>query len=386
MNRKLLYFCAVMIKRILQAQIESDFIKNKVQLLFGARQIGKTTLVNSIFKNFDDEKIWLNADDSDVRELFVNANSTKFKQLFGKYKLLVIDEAQRLENAGLVLKIIADEIKSLHVIATGSSAFELGDKIKESMTGRAIEYKLFPFWMQEIANHTNTFEEKRLLEHRIIYGYYPEVVNNPGEEKQILQQISGSILYKDLYVLGQVKKPYLLEKILKALALQIGNEVNFNELGNTVGADKETIEKYIFLLEQAFVIYRLPSLSRNSRSEINKGKKIYFYDNGIRNSLISNYSPLNIRSDKGALWENFLMAERLKKTTYRQLYCNRFFWRTTQQQEIDYVEESDGILNAYEFKYSKNSKAKLPLTFARAYPEHTFNIINSDNYEDFMLE
>ncbi|MFZ4740567.1 MAG: ATP-binding protein [Bacteroidales bacterium] len=375
-----------MIKRTLQAQIEADFIKNKVQLLFGPRQIGKTTLINSIYKNFEKEKLWLNADDADVREMFVSANSTKFKQLFGKYKLLVIDEAQRLENAGLAFKIIADELKSLHVIATGSSAFELGDKIKESMTGRAIEYKLLPFWMQEMIVHTNIFEEKRILGQRIIYGYYPDVVNNPGDERQILQQITGSVLYKDLYALTQVKKPYLLEKILIALALQIGNEVSFNELSNTIGADKETIEKYIFLLEQAFVIYRLPSLSRNLRSEINKGRKIYFYDNGVRNSLINNFSPLNLRSDKGALWENFLMAERLKKVLYQQHFCNRYFWRTNQQQEIDYIEESDGILNAYEFKYSPNSKARLPLTFARAYTEHCFNVINTDNYDAFVAE
>ncbi len=254
------------------------------------------------------------------------------------------------------------------------------------MTGRAIEYKLLPFWMQEMIAHTNIFEEKRLLEQRIIYGYYPDVINNPGDERQILQQISGSVLYKDLYVLTQVKKPYLLEKILIALALQIGNEVSFNELSNTIGADKETIEKYIFLLEQAFVIYRLPSLSRNLRSEINKGRKIYFYDNGVRNSLINNFSPLNLRFDKGALWENFLMIERLKKVLYQQHFCNRYFWRTNQQQEIDYIEESDGILNAYEFKYSPNSKARLPLTFARAYSEHSFNVIDTANYEDFVAE
>lgn len=373
-----------MIKRILQGHIEADFKRNKIQLLFGPRQIGKTTLIKSIFEKYDQEKLWLNADDSDVRMMFENAGSTKFIQLFGKYKLLIIDEAQRIENAGLALKIIADNLKNLNVIATGSSAFELNDKIKESMSGRAIEYKLFPFWMQELIDHTNIFEEKRLLEHRLIYGYYPDVVNNPGDERQILQQISSSVLYKDLYVLTHVKKPYLLEKILMALALQLGNEVNYNELSNTVGADKETVEKYIFLLEQAFVIFRLHSLSRNARSEINKGRKIYFYDNGIRNSLINNFSPLNLRADKGALWENFLVNERLKKISYLKQYCNRYFWRTKQQQEIDYVEELDGILNAYEFKFSADSKARLPLTFAKAYTQHSFNVINTDNYESFI--
>jgi len=374
-----------MIARTIQSTIEADLSRNKVQVIFGARQIGKTTLVENIFKTFEKKKLWLSADDSDVRELFINATGTRFNQLFGGYDLLVIDEAQRIENAGLALKIIADQIKSLHVIATGSSAFELHDKIKESMTGRAIEYNLFPFWMQEMVDHTNLLEEKRLLEHRLIYGYYPDVVKNPGDEKQILKQISDSILYKDLYSLTQVKKPYLLEKVLQALALQLGNEVSYNELSNHVGADKETIERYIFLLEQAFIVYRLPSLSRNLRNEINKGRKIYFYDNGIRNILINNFSPLNLRTDKGALWENFLVTERLKKTTYEQLFCNRYFWRTSQQQEIDYIEDYAGILRAYEFKFAANTKKRTPLSFAKAYPQHEFLVVDSGNYENFIL-
>lgn len=375
-----------MIKRTLQSQIKADFGKQKIQLLFGPRQIGKTTLIETVYNAFDTKKLWLNADDADVRELFVNASGTKLKTLFGSYKLLVIDEAQRIENAGLSLKIIADQIKTLQVIATGSSAFELRDKIKESLAGRAIEYRLFPFWMQEMVDHTNLFEEKRLLEHRMIYGYYPEVINHPGNEKQILQQISDSTLFKDLFALTQVKKPYLLEKILQALALQLGSEVSFNELGNMVGADKETIERYIFLLEQTFVIYRLPTFSRNIRSELNKARKIYFYDNGVRNSIINNFAPLNIRADKGALWENFLMAERLKKIVYRNQQCNRFFWRTSQQQEIDYIEEFDGVLNTYEFKFGANATARLPLTFAKAYPQHTYRLVDTGNFESFILD
>jgi predicted AAA+ superfamily ATPase len=375
-----------MIKRTIQSQVEADFGKQKIQLLFGPRQIGKTTLIETVYNGFDAQKLWLNADDADVRELFVNASGTKLKQLFGSYKLLVIDEAQRIENAGLSLKIIADQIKSLQVIATISSAFELRDKIKESLAGRALEYRLFPFWMQEMVDHTNLFEEKRLLEHRLIYGYYPEVINHPGNEKQILQQISDSTLFKDLFALTQVKKPYLLEKLLQALALQLGSEVSFNELGNMVGADKETIERYIFLLEQTFVIYRLPSFSRNIRSELNKGRKIYFYDNGVRNSIINNFAPLNIRADKGALWENFLMAERLKKIVYRNQHCNRFFWRTRQQQEIDYIEEFDGVLNTYEFKFGATATARLPLTFAKAYPQHTFGLVDTGNFDSFILD
>jgi len=374
-----------MIDRILREQLVSGLHAPKTQIVFGARQIGKTTLLESVFEQYEGKKLWLSADDADVRELLLHANSTRLKQLFGTYNLLVIDEVQRIENAGLLLKLMADQLKTLHVMATGSSAFELRDKISESMAGRANEYRLFPFWMQELVDHTNIFEEKRLLEHRMIYGYYPEVVNNPGQEKKILQQICDSNLYKDIYALTQVKKPYLLEKILQAIALQLGSEVSFNELSRLVGADKETVERYIFHLEQAFVIYRLPSFSRNVRNEINKGRKIYFFDNGIRNSIINNFSPLNLRTDKGALWENFLMSERLKKISYGQLYCNRYFWRTRQQQEIDYIEDYDGVLHAFEFKYGPESRSKLPLTFSKAYPKHAFSVVDTKNYEAFVM-
>lgn len=374
-----------MISRILQKQIETDLSRKKVQVIFGPRQIGKSTLSEMVFNNFEEKKLWLNADDADVRAQFENASGLKFERLFKTYKLLVIDEAQRLHNAGLTLKIIADQVKHLNVIATGSSAFELNDKIKESMVGRALEYKLFPFSVQEMSDHTSVFDERKLLENRLIFGYYPEVINNPGDEKRVLRQICDSLLYKDLYTVEKLKKPYLLEKILQALALQLGNEVSYNELANTIGADKETIERYIFMLEQAFIIFRLPALSRNVRTELRKSRKIYFYDTGIRNSLISNFSPIALRNDKGALWENFLITERLKKISYQNLFRNRYFWRTKTRQEIDYIEEYDGILSTFEFKFNENSKATLPLTFSQAYPNHRFNLVDLTNYLDFVL-
>lgn len=253
------------------------------------------------------------------------------------------------------------------------------------MVGRALEYKLFPFSVQEMSDHTSVFDERKLLENRLIFGYYPEVINNPGDEKRVLRQICDSLLYKDLYTVEKLKKPYLLEKILQALALQLGNEVSYNELANTIGADKETIERYIFMLEQAFIIFRLPALSRNVRTELRKSRKIYFYDTGIRNSLISNFSPIALRNDKGALWENFLITERLKKISYQNLFRNRYFWRTKTQQEIDYIEEYDGILSTFELKFNENSKATLPLTFSQAYPNHRFNLVDLTNYLDFVL-
>jgi predicted AAA+ superfamily ATPase len=296
----------------------------------------------------------------------------------------VIDEAQRLENAGLTLKIMIDNYKDVQIIATGSSAFELNDKLKESLTGRKFEYNLFPISTEELIQDTSYFEENRILEQRLLYGFYPEVINNPGQENLILRSIADSVLYKDLFALEAVKKPYLLENILKALALQVGSEVSYNELAQIVGADKETIERYIYLLEQSFVVFRLQALSRNVRNELKRSRKIYFYDNGIRNILINNFLPLALRNDKGALWENYLVSERKKRNHYYHYYCNTYFWRTTQQQEVDYIEERNGILHAFEFKYSDNKRTRLPLTFSKAYPDHTYSVCTTTNYQEFV--
>lgn len=373
-----------MINRILQKQIELDFNRKKVQLIFGARQTGKSTLAEMVFNNFSGKKVWLNADDNSVRAQFEKVDGLQLNRFFGGTNLVVIDEAQRLTNAGLTLKILADQLKHLNVIATGSSAFELSDKIKESMVGRVFEYKLFPLSTRELIDHTSYFDEQRLLEHRLTYGFYPEVINNAGDEKRILQQITDSLLYKDLFSLETLKKPYLLEKLLQALALQLGNEVSFHELSNMIGADKETVERYLFMLEQAFIVFRLPAFNRNLRTELRKSKKVYFYDNGIRNSLINNFAPLSLRNDKGALWENFIMTERLKKISYENHFCNRYFWRTKDQQEIDYIEEFDGFLHAYEFKFNQDAKVKPPIGFVKTYQDHRFQLVNLNTYMDFI--
>jgi predicted AAA+ superfamily ATPase len=373
-----------MIRRLLQQTIEQHFFKGKIILVIGPRQVGKTTLLQTIYNVFAQEKFWYNADDADVRELFRNPSKTKLKPIFANKKLIVIDEAQRLENAGLTLKIMIDNYKDVQIIATGSSAFELNDKLKESLTGRKFEYYLFPISTEELIQDTSYFEENRILEQRLLYGFYPEVINNPGQENLILRSIADSVLYKDLFALEAVKKPYLLENILKALALQVGSEVSYNELAQIVGADKETIERYIYLLEQSFVVFRLQALSRNVRNELKRSRKIYFYDNGIRNILINNFSPLALRNDKGALWENYLVSERKKRNHYHHYYCNTYFWRTTQQQEVDYIEERNGILHAFEFKYSDNKRTRLPLTFSKAYPDHTYSVCTTTNYQEFV--
>jgi predicted AAA+ superfamily ATPase len=369
-----------MIKRLIHDQINANLFSGKAIILLGPRQVGKTTLLKNLASGHP--VLWLNADEPDVRSALNQATSTALRNLIGKNKIVIIDEAQRLENAGLTLKLITDNIKEVQLIATGSSSFELSDKIKESLAGRKWEYHLFPMATEELINHQGVLEEKRLLEHRLIYGYYPEVVTSQQQEREILRSIAESVLYKDVLALEQIKKPATLERLLKALALQMGQEVSFQELGQIVEADKETVERYIYILEQAFIIFRLPAFSRNARNELKRARKIYFYDNGIRNSIIANFNALALRTDKGALWENYLVSERMKFTHYNRMLGSSYFWRTAQQQEIDYIEDRDGVLHAFEFKWKGTSK--LPKTFSSTYPEHTFNVINIENYLDFV--
>ncbi|MGY3213968.1 ATP-binding protein [Mucilaginibacter sp. HD30] len=373
-----------MIIRQLQSAIKARLFKGKALLIFGPRQCGKSTLVEAILEG--EEYLHLTGDYADVREMLSNTSTGTLKNIIGKYKILFIDEAQRVENIGLTLKIITDQIKDVQVIATGSSAFELSSKVNEPLTGRKFEFMLYPFSFGEMVAHHNFIKEKGMLNHRLIYGYYPEVVSAPGGEKDLLKLLAGSYLYKDLLMLEQVKKPVLLEKLLKALALQIGSEVSYNELAQTIGANKITVEKYIDLLEKAFVVFVLPAMNRNMRNEIKKGKKIYFYDCGVRNAIINNFNTIDSRTDAGALWENFIIAERMKFLRYHQNDARLYFWRTTQQQEIDLIEEHEGgVLKAFEFKWGKTQKVRFPQTFTENYPGAETSIISPDNLEDFLL-
>jgi predicted AAA+ superfamily ATPase len=286
-----------------------------------------------------------------------------------------------------MLKLITDQIKTVQVIATGSSSFELTNKTNEPLTGRKFEYKLFPVSFIEMANHSNWLEEKRLLNERLIYGYYPEIVSSSSTEeaKELLKLLAESYLYKDILSLDGVKKPQLLDKLIRALAFQVGSEVSFNELARLTSSNNHTIEKYIDILEKAFIIFRLPSYSNNLRNELKKSKKIYFYDNGIRNAVIGNYSSIESRTDKGALWENFLVSERRKYLAYQQEFSTRsYFWRTQQQQEIDYLEENAGTLLAWEFKSGRKAKAKFPKAFLNAYPNSKTELVTPDSFEDFI--
>jgi predicted AAA+ superfamily ATPase len=320
---------------VFKISIKTKLFKGKAILIFGPRQSGKSTMIDDLLKEENYNWLYLNGDEADVREILTRTTSTKLKVLSGSNTIVFIDEAQRISNIGLTLKSFTDRLKNIQIIVTGSSAFELSGKVNEPLTGRKYEFMLYPVCFAEMVQHHVLLEEKRLLEHRLIFGYYPEIVIKQGEEKELLKLLADSYLYKDLLMLEQIKKPILLEKLLKALALQVGSEVSYHELAQTIQADKGTVEKYIDLLEKAFVLFRLPALNRNVRNEIKKGKKIYFYDCGIRNAIINNFNAINARTDVGALWENFVIAERLKHLRYNGIDTKQFFWRTTQQQEID---------------------------------------------------
>ena len=372
------------IKRGLRENITGRLFRGKVIIVLGARQVGKTTLVENILSELDYPNIELNGDEADVRELLADTTSTRLRAIVGKNKIVFIDEAQRISNIGITLKLFADKLKDIQVIATGSSSFELTAKINEPLTGRKYQFQLFAPSYPEMIEHHGLLTENRLLEHRLIYGYYPEIITHPGEERELLQLLSDSFLYKDLLLLEDVTKPILFEKLLKALALQLGSEVSFNELSRLTGVNHQTVEKYIILLEKAFVIFRLPAFSRNVRNEIRKGKKFYFYDNGIRNAIIKNFQLPAQRTDMGPLWENFLISERIKALSQYNMDADSYFWRTTQQQEIDYIEESNQALTAWEFKWNTKAKAKIPKTFTRAYSDANCSVVTPDNFMDFI--
>ena len=372
-----------MIERITGKKIEQRLFKGKAILLFGPRQTGKSTLITSLLA--DKDHLYLNGDDADVREVLTNTTATKLKTVVGNKSIVFIDEAQRIPNIGLTLKLFTDQLQQIQVIATGSSAFELSSQVNEPLTGRKYEFMLYPLSFAEMVQHHGLLPEKRLLEHRMIYGCYPEIVTHVGEEEELLKLLADSYLYKDLLMLEQIKKPLLLEKLLKALALQVGSEVSYHEIGQIIGSDHKTVDKYIDLLEKTFVVFRLPALNRNVRNEIKKGKKVYFYDCGIRNAVINNFKPLQSRTDVGALWENYVMAERMKFLHYQGLSARQYFWRTTQQQEIDLIEDHGEQLEAYEFKWNNRRNVRFPQTFTANYAGAKTAVISPENLEDFLL-
>ncbi|KQN33890.1 ATPase [Pedobacter sp. Leaf41] len=358
--------------------------KGKAFIVFGPRQTGKTTFVEQLLAKVNKKTLYLNGDDADVRENLAKPNAIQIAQLLGDYEVLFIDEAQRIADVGLLIKIIVDRFKQVQVIATGSSAFELSGKINEPLTGRKYEMMLLPFSYGELVNHTDFLTEERSLEQRLLYGSYPEVISDAINAEEHLKLLADSYLYKDLFALEEVKKPLLFEKIVKALALQIGSEVNFSELAQLVKADQKTVDKYISLLEKSFVVFTLSAFSGNVRNEIKKNKKIYFYDTGIVNAITRNFNALTNRNDVGALFENYMIAERMKYLHQNQIEANVFFWRTTQQQEIDYIEKTNNKLLAVEFKWNEKGKNKFPVTFTQAYPDAETLLISKAEKASFL--
>lgn len=374
-----------MIHRILEDQVLAQLGNGKAILIMGARQVGKSTLLNTLFGQRENV-LWMNGDDLDIQELFSQMTSSRLKALLGKADMLIIDEAQRISDIGLRLKLITDQIKGVQVIATGSSSFELASKVNESLAGRKREFRMFPLSFSEMASHSNLLQELRLIPHRMVYGYYPEVVSNPGSEHIILKELSDSFLYKDVLSLDSINKPDKIVRLLKALAYQIGSQVSYHEVGQLVGLDSKTVERYIDILEKSYIIFRLGTFSRNLRNELKNSRKIYFWDLGIRNILIGNLSQVENRTDTGALWENYVIIERLKRNFYQGSIAQSWFWRTQQQKEIDYLEEENGQLSAYEFKWNdKKAITNAPESFAKAYPSAIYRVITPKNVDEFLL-
>jgi len=374
----------MIIKRKIQENLEKALFKGKVVIVYGARQVGKTTLVKEILEKYSEKSTYLNCDEIDVRQALTDKTSTQLKAFLGDKKLVVLDEAQRVRNIGLTLKLLVDNFPQIQVLATGSSSFELSNEISEPLTGRKIEFHLYPVSIEELSLDYSKIEINRLLERRIIFGMYPDILRDGQEVKGDLKSLANSYVYKDILQYQNIKNPEILEKLLQALALQIGNEVSYNELSSLVGVDKNTVANYVRILEKAFIIFRLSPFSRNLRNELKKLRKIYFYDTGIRNALIDNFNSLDLRQDIGALWENFLISERIKKNSNNFNETNIYFWRTWEGKEIDLIEDRDGKLFGYEFKYN-NKKIKPPKDWLETYDNASFEVVNKENYLDFII-
>lgn len=373
-----------MIERQLKDILTNKLFKGKAILLTGPRQVGKTTLVQQILTDSEKEYQFFDGDDPTVRRILDNPNTEQLRQILGPAPAIFIDEAQRIPGIGLTAKIITDQFKSKQLILSGSSAFELNGRIQESLTGRKRAYELFPVSWEEWQNHIGYLKSEQDLENRLVLGLYPDVLNHPDDQQEALSELVNSYLYKDILAYAGIRKPNIIQKLVQALAYQVGYEVAYKELGDLIGLDSKTVSHYIDILEKAYVLFRLPAFSRNLRNEIKTTRKIYFYDNGVRNAVISAFQPLSGRQDIGALWENFLISERLKQLRYNRKITQPYFWRTKQQQEVDYVEEYEGAIFGYEFKWNSKRNISFPKTFKESYNAEVKGITRK-NFRDFVI-
>jgi len=372
-----------MYTRLIQTDIEQNLFKRKAVVLYGARQVGKTTLVRQILAKYRNDALYLNADEPDIRASLTDQTSTALKQLIGNHRLVVIDEAQRIKNIGLTIKLIVDNYPEIQIIATGSSSLDLSNKITEPLTGRKIEFHLNPLSIEEFLTQETPIENKRLLESRLRFGCYPGIINQSDKDLRLID-MAKSYLYGDVLEYQTIRNPDIFYRLLQALALQIGSEVSFNEIANLFGLDKATVARYVSLLIQAYIIFELPPFSRNQRRELGKLRKIYFYDLGIRNALINNFNPLDLRQDVGALWENYVISERIKFNAIHRRRVNSYFWRTYAGKELDYIEEVDRNLFGFECKWGQK-QWKAPGEFLDSYPESKLACVSPENYLEIIL-
>jgi len=358
---------------------------SKVVVIYGPRRCGKTTLIQKFLEGIDKKYLLVSGEDVTVQNYLASQSIEKLKGFIGGHKLFVVDEAQKIKEIGLNLKLIVDHIQGIEVVVTGSSSFDLAKNVGEPLTGRKYTIKMYPLAQLEIAQIEKRFETEANLESRLIYGSYPEIVvtNDNQEREKYLREIVSSYLYKDILELDGLRHSDKIVRLLQLLAFQIGKEISFNEVGTQLGMSKNTVERYLDLLEKAFVIFKMSGFSRNLRKEISKNARYYFFDMGVRNALINNFNPLQIRNDIGMLWENYIIVERLKKQEYLQISTNNYFWRTYDQKEIDLVEEREGVLNGYEMAW-KDKKRKPPKDWLQAYPHSKYESITQDNYLDFI--
>jgi uncharacterized protein len=373
-----------MVKRIIEAEIMADLFKGKAIVLLGPRQVGKTTMLKEILGKQVNEMLFINGDDANAVKIFLGAGMEQLKNIIGSNTIVFIDEAQRIPGIGFIAKMIVDEFKNVQLILSGSSALDINDKTQEPLTGRKWTHYLWPIAWEEYETHVGFLKAEQRLENRLVFGFYPDVINRPEQQEKTLLEIAESYLYKDVLIYGNIKKPVLLQKLLQALAFQVGHEVSYSELAQLIGSDPKTVTAYIDLLEKAFVVFRLPAFSRNLRDEIKTNRKIFFYDNGIRNAVIGQLQPWPARMDVGQLWENFLVSERLKQNHYKNRNAKTYFWRSKQQQEIDYVEELNGKIYGFEFKWNEKRNIHFSKTFTDSYQATNFGVTRG-NFREFVL-
>jgi uncharacterized protein len=376
-----------MYTRSIQEKIEKWLFKEKIIILYGARQVGKTTLAQALLKKYKErESAYYNCEDPIVQNALTNKGAQELKNFFGNKNFIVLDEAQTLLNIGRILKIFHDSYPQVQILATGSSSFDLSNKINEPLTGRSLEFILYPLSIKEIHNNQDSFFIHTQLKKFLIYGMYPEIINKDNNDSfELLTSLSTNYLFKDILNFEGIKNSNLIYKILQALSYQIGNQVSYTELANTVGSNKNTVERYIDILEKSFIIFRLSSFSRNKRNEICKSRKIFFYDIGIRNALIQNFNNIDLRNDIGAIWENFIITEILKNERNNRSFAKIYFWRSYSQQEIDLIVEKNDHLELFEMKWNPNKKSKVPSGFHKNYTYKQFSIINKDNFIDYLI-